>query len=174
MPKREEPHVHYESCRGIRDPLSRTKRASCHRTAWHTTRCREGGAKRKTQPSPVLIGCIHQATLTELWQRWGFYCFQPWSSVLSEHRAVIHFHNPPQSNVGWLTTRKTTADGFHKQRQLTRGLSLCDLRVARSASKVQCACLSCLPSWTAKCGWQQHGKEQCKWELHFIIYTRDL
>lgn len=37
MPKREKPHVHYESCRGIKDPLSRPKRAACHGTVWHTT-----------------------------------------------------------------------------------------------------------------------------------------
>lgn len=67
MPKREKPHVHYESCRGIRDPLSRAKRAACHRMVWHTTWCHEGGGG-ETQPSPDLIGCIHQATLTGLWQ----------------------------------------------------------------------------------------------------------
>lgn len=69
MPKRVKPHVHYESCRGIRDPLSRTKRAACHRTAWHTTRCHgRGGGKKKKDTTYSRFNRMHSSGNLEFWR----------------------------------------------------------------------------------------------------------
>lgn len=94
----------------------------------HVTRRRDtqhgatkgGDKKKKTQPSLDLIGYIHQAASSELWQEDGFLLFRLWSAVLSEQRVS----GKSCSFVGRAAMERSCTDGCHPRHRVTPGPEL--------------------------------------------------